>query len=129
MKKKWKITLVVISSLVILAGIIVPLMPYMLGWNPAYGTPAIEFPFEDPNDIVSISAYYTPDWGEPGVFHNGIDLVINESSTIISPCYGIVSRIWYNINPYTGGVAMIHVAITINFVWSVKVYDIPNIQL
>ena len=46
MKKKWKIVLVVISSLVILAGIIVPLMPYILGWNPAYGTPAIEFPFE-----------------------------------------------------------------------------------
>ena len=127
MKKRWKITLVVLSSLVIIAGIIVPLMPYILGWNPAYGTPAIEFPFENPEDITSISAYYTPDWGESGIFHNGIDLVINASSRIVSPCYGIVSRIWYNINPYAGGeVAMIHVAITINFAWSVKLVFEPN---
>jgi murein DD-endopeptidase MepM/ murein hydrolase activator NlpD len=121
MKKGVKIFLIVLVSLTIVSGIIIPLVPFMIGFNPAYGTPSLEFPFTEPMNITKLSGYNHPDWGEPGVFHNGIDLVIEGPSQLISPCYGIVNRIWYNINPYTGGeVAMIHVSILINYRWSLK---------
>jgi murein DD-endopeptidase MepM/ murein hydrolase activator NlpD len=98
----------------------------MIGFNHAYGTTILEFPFAEPMNVTSLSGYNHPNWGEPGVFHNGIDLVIEGPSQLISPCYGIVNRIWYNINPYTGGeVAMIHVSILINYRWSVKLVFEP----
>ncbi|MFW9921910.1 MAG: hypothetical protein ACFFDW_01330 [Candidatus Thorarchaeota archaeon] len=121
MKKGLKITLIVFLSVGIISGIIIPLLPFMLGWNPAYGVPEFEFPFENPDDIVKIAAYHTPDWGEPGIFHNGIDLQIDHPSILISPCNGVIEKIWYNINPYSGSnVAMIHVLIRINYLWTVK---------
>lgn len=126
MKKGVKVFLIVMLSLTITSGIVIPLLPYILRFNPAYGAPSLEFPMIEPLNVTSLSAYHTPDWGEPGVFHNGIDLVIIGPTQLISPCYGIVERIWYNINPYTGGeVAMIHVSIRINLRWSVKLVFEP----
>ena len=126
MKKKLKIILISCASIITILGVTIPILPFMLGFKPAYGVPSFDFPFENPDDIVHLSAYHTPNWGEPGVFHNGIDLVIEHSSIVISPCYGIVSRIWYNVNPYVEGeVAMIHVQITVNYGWKVKLVFEP----
>lgn len=125
-KKRGKIILITITGIIILAGILVPIMPFMLGWNPAYGTPSFEFPMENISTVVGMSAYNTPDWGEPGIFHNGLDLEISAPTPLVSPCFGVIERIWYNINPYTGGeVAMIHVSIRVNYVWSVKLVFEP----
>ena len=122
MKKGVKIFLIALLSLTIISGIVIPLLPYMLRFQPAYGAPSLEFPLAEPMNVTRLAAYHTPDWGEPGIFHNGIDLKINGPTQLLSPCYGIVERIWYNINPYSGGgeVAMIHVSIRINYGWSVK---------
>ncbi|MBN1327855.1 MAG: M23 family metallopeptidase [Candidatus Heimdallarchaeota archaeon] len=121
MKKRGKIILLIFSSIVILTGITIPLLPFILQFQPAYGTPVFEFPVAEPLNITRLSAYNTPNWGEPGIFHNGIDLVIVGPTQLISPCFGIVTKIWFNINPYVGGeVAMIHVLITVNYAWSVK---------
>ena len=126
MKKSVKIFLITSTIILIIAGIIIPVLPYILGFNPAYGEPVFEFPMDEPVDVVGLSAYKTPDWGEPGVFHNGIDLEISEPTLLISPCFGGIERIWYNINPYTGGeVAMIHVSIRVNYAWSVKLVFEP----
>ncbi|TFF89864.1 MAG: M23 family metallopeptidase [Promethearchaeota archaeon] len=126
MKKSWKIILIILTVMLAITGIIIPILPFLRGWNPAYGTPAIEFPMSEPLNVTKLSAYNTPNWGEPGKYHNGIELVIEGPTDIISPCYGTVNRIWYNINPYTGGeVAMIHVSIRINYGWSVKLVFEP----
>ena len=57
MKKGWKIFLVIVASLIVISGIIIPFLPYILKMNPAYGTPSFEFPFENPDEIVGLSAY------------------------------------------------------------------------
>ncbi|NHJ84443.1 MAG: M23 family metallopeptidase [Asgard group archaeon] len=126
MKRSVKIILISSLVVIILSGMIIPLLPYMLNFQPAYGTPGLEFPIVEPLNVTSLSAYNTPDWGEPGIFHNGIDLVILGPTQIISPSYGVVSRIWYNINPYSEGeVAMIHIQITINYRWNLKLVFEP----
>ena len=124
MKKGLKIFLITCVSLLVITGIIIPLLPFMFGWNPAYGTPSLDFPFENPNDIIRLAAYNTPDWGEVGLHHTGIDLVIENDSKIISPCYGTVSRISSSINPYKGHI-MISIHIVINFGWSVMLVFEP----
>ena len=124
MKKRTKIILVIFLVIVTLTGIIIPLIPFMM-FTPAYGTPSFEFPMVEPLNVTSLSVYNTPDWGEPGTFHNGIDLVISGPTQLISPCYGIVNNIWYNINPYSEGVAMIHVSIMVNYGWSLKLVFEP----
>lgn len=126
MKKGVKITLFIFLGLVILSGIFIPLLPFIFHYNPRYGAPSLEFPILEPMNITGLAAYHTPDWGEPGKFHNGIDLPINGPTKVISPCYGYVKRIWYNVNPYAEGeVAMIHVSIMINYAWSVKLVFEP----
>ncbi|MCF2144276.1 hypothetical protein DRO91_05430 [Candidatus Heimdallarchaeota archaeon] len=127
MKKGAKITLFIFLGFVVLSGIFIPIAPYIFHFNPKYGTPSLEFPMLEPMNITRLAAYHTPDWGEPGKFHNGIDLAINGPTKVISPCYGWVTRIRYNINPYAGNgeVAMIHVSIMINYAWSVKLVFEP----
>ena len=126
MKRRGKIILIVFISLVVLAGIIVPIIPFLI-FTPAYGRPSLEFPIAEQFNVTRLGAYNTPDWGELGIFHNGIDLIINGPTEVISPCFGVVNRIWYNINPYTGDgeVAMIHVSIMINYRWSLKLVFEP----
>ncbi|MHA1125134.1 MAG: M23 family metallopeptidase [Candidatus Heimdallarchaeota archaeon] len=118
MKKGVKIFLIVLLVITIISGIVIPLLPFMLRLNPAYGPPTLEFPIADPMNITKLAAYNTPDWGEPGLFHNGIDLKIENATNIISPCYGIVLNIRTSINPYKGHI-MISVNIMVNYGWSV----------
>jgi hypothetical protein len=135
--KKWlKITLLIIVSLVVIAGIVVPLVPFMLQWQPAYGTPSFSFPLAEPLNVTKLSAYNTPDWGEPGQHHTGIDLIIegHNLTKIISPCYGTVTAIESKVNTYSEKAhIMISVHIRVNWRWSVMIVfepysDLPSIH-
>ncbi|MEM2143184.1 MAG: hypothetical protein QXQ81_08015, partial [Candidatus Thorarchaeota archaeon] len=57
----------------------------MFGIPLGIDSPVLEFPILESDRVVRLSAFYTPDWGEPGVFHNGIDLVISDNVTIVAP--------------------------------------------
>ena len=72
-----------------------------------------------------LSAYHTPDWGEPGVFHNGIDLVISDNVTIISQISGVISRVSEHVNPYAGNV-LFEIGIAANWGWEVKLVLEPG---
>lgn len=95
--------------------------PFLAGFDPAYGNPVLEFPIKDPGNVTDMTAFNTPDWGEPGVFHNGIDLVIhgNNATMVISPCNGIVRKIDVKTNPYAGNM-LLSILIKVNYKWSVK---------
>lgn len=90
-----------------------------------YDDPELEFPILEPEKVERISAYRTPDWGEPGVFHNGIDLVISDNVTIVSPASGTVVRVSENVNPYAGNV-LFDVTIRINPTWAVHLVLEPG---
>ncbi len=87
--------------------------------------PELEFPILESENIERISAYRTPDWGEPGVFHNGIDLVISDNVTILSPANGTAVSVSENINPYAGNV-LFDITIRINFAWEVHLVLEPG---
>ncbi|MHA1738745.1 MAG: M23 family metallopeptidase [Candidatus Heimdallarchaeota archaeon] len=118
MKKGVKIFLIVLLCITIVSGIVIPLLPFMLRLQPAYGAPSLEFPIAEPMNITSLAAYNTPNWGDPGLFHNGIDLKIENATDIISPCHGIVLNIHSSVNPYKGHI-MISVNIIVNLGWTV----------
>ncbi|MFX0054306.1 MAG: M23 family metallopeptidase [Promethearchaeota archaeon] len=96
-----------------------------LGISFGFDSPALEFPISEPDRVERLSAYHTPDWGEPGVFHNGIDLVISDDVTIVSPVRGTVVAMSENINPYAGNV-LFDVAISVNWGWEVKLVLEPG---
>ena len=56
MKKGVKIFLIIFLSIIILVGIIVPLLPYMLRLQPAYGAPSFEFPIAEP--MIGVNLVY-----------------------------------------------------------------------
>jgi murein DD-endopeptidase MepM/ murein hydrolase activator NlpD len=87
--------------------------------------PEMEFPILEPERVERIAAYRTPDWGEPGVFHNGIDLVISENVTIISPANGTVTRVTENVNPYAGNI-LFDVMVRINPAWEIHLVLEPG---
>lgn len=118
MKKSLKAFFIIISVI----GTLFLAFPFIVGLDPAYGTPIFEFPIEQPLNITKISAFNTPDWGEPGVFHNGIDLVIegHNYTNIVSPCNGLCIRIEANKNPYSEHGWIISVEIMVNYFWRVK---------
>ncbi len=89
--------------------------------------PDLVFPIPESDKIARLSAYHTPDWGEPGVFHNGIDLVISENVTIISPDFGTIVSYSENINPYAGNTLFV-IAIAINLAWEVHLVLEPGFQ-
>lgn len=91
----------------------------VIGIAPSFDPPNLEFPISETDHIVRLAAYHTPDWGEPGVFHNGIDLVISDDVTIISPVSGTITEVSENINPYAGNV-LFGITITVNWAFSVK---------
>ncbi|MHA1770526.1 MAG: hypothetical protein ACTSYL_12440 [Candidatus Thorarchaeota archaeon] len=96
-----------------------------LGNLPDTPSPVLEFPIQQPDSIERLAAYHTPDWGEPGVYHNGIDLVISENVTVISPCEGNVASVSESVNPYAGNI-LFSVVITIDRVWEVKLVLEPG---
>ncbi|MBE0526066.1 MAG: hypothetical protein IH631_03930, partial [Candidatus Thorarchaeota archaeon] len=91
----------------------------LMGISIGFESPSLEFPIAEEDKIERLSAYHTPDWGEPGVFHNGIDLVISENVTIVSPVHGTIISYSEHINPYAGNV-LFEIAIAINLAWTVN---------
>jgi len=89
--------------------------------------PELEFPILETVNIERIAAYRTPDWGEPSVFHNGIDLVISDNVTILSPANGTAIGVSENVNPYAGNV-LFDITIRINFAWEVHLILEPGFQ-
>ncbi|MBN1330356.1 MAG: hypothetical protein JXA54_12855 [Candidatus Heimdallarchaeota archaeon] len=126
MKKGRKITLIIFCSLVIFSGILIPILPFMMGWNPAYGTPILEFPFETSTDIVRLRAYnLIESGGSYEGHHTGIDLEISINGTkVISPCSGTVGFITSTVNKNKGHI-MISINIRINLVWSIMLVFEP----
>ena len=121
-----KIFLIISISLIVLTGIIIPLLPFMLGWNPAYGTPSLEFPFENSDEIIRLRSYNLIEEG--GAYedhHRGIDLEISVNGTkVISPCVGTVGLITSTVNKNKGHI-MISVNIRINHAWSIMLVFEP----
>ncbi|HUT80770.1 MAG TPA: hypothetical protein VMZ29_06150 [Candidatus Bathyarchaeia archaeon] len=126
MKKGRKIALIVFCSLIILTGIVTPILPFMMGWSPAYGVPMLEFPFETSTDIVRLRGYnLIEDGGSYKDHHSGIDLEISINSTkVISPCTGTVGLITSSVNKNKGHI-MISINIRINLVWSIMLVFEP----
>lgn len=97
----------------------------VLGITPSFDSPNLEFPIPESDRVVRLSAYHTPDWGEPGVFHNGIDLVISDDVTIVSPVAGTVIGYSEHINPYAGNV-LFEIVIGVNWAFSVNLVLEPG---
>jgi len=98
-----------------------------LGISIGFQEPALDFPISEEANVVRLSAYHTPDWGEPGVFHNGIDLVISDNVTIVSPVRGTIASYSENLNSY-GGNVLFDIAIAINWGWEVHLVLEPGFR-
>ncbi|NHJ85003.1 MAG: M23 family metallopeptidase [Asgard group archaeon] len=127
MKKRTKIFLAIFLSILTIIGIFIPIMPFILKWNPTYGEPALEFPFENPDDIIKLRGYNLIEYdgayaGDP---HSGIDLQIGiNGSKVISPCTGTVGIITSSVNKNKGHI-MISINIRINWKWSIMLVFEP----
>ncbi len=118
---RFLIAIPVILLVVLVSGSII------LGIPISYDAPALEFPIYESDRVVRLSAYHTPDWGEPGVFHDGIDLVISGNVTIVSPVKGIVISRSESINPYAGNV-LFDISILVNWGWHVSLVLEPGFR-
>ncbi|MBD3407536.1 MAG: peptidoglycan DD-metalloendopeptidase family protein [Candidatus Lokiarchaeota archaeon] len=87
--------------------------------------PTLEFPIAEPENIEKLSAYHTPDWGEPGIYHNGIDLITSDNVTIISPTAGTVIAKTEHINTY-GGNMLFTISIEYNWAWQIDLVLEPD---
>ena len=97
----------------------------VMGIAPGFDAPVLEFPISETGRVERLSAFHTPDWGEPGVFHNGIDLVISDNVDIVSPVTGTVVSVSEHVNPYAGNV-LFEIGIAVNWGWSVKLVLEPG---
>ena len=91
----------------------------------SFDTPTLRFPIFETYRVERFSAYQTPDWREPGVFHNEIDLVISENVDIVSPVKGIVVSVSEHVNPYAGNV-LFEIGIAVNWGWEVRLVLEPG---
>ncbi|MFW9844705.1 MAG: M23 family metallopeptidase [Candidatus Thorarchaeota archaeon] len=98
---------------------------YTMGIPVDTSDPSLEFPIIESDRIERFSAYHTPDWGEPGVFHNGIDLVISDNVTVVSPVDGTIVSYVENINSY-GGNVLFDIGIAVNWAWEVHLVLEPG---
>ena len=55
----------------------------MLGITSGFGAPTLRFPISETGRVERLSAFHTPDWGEPVLFHNGIDHVISDNVAVV----------------------------------------------
>jgi len=99
----------------------------ILGVPPTFSQPLLDFPILEEDNIFSMSAYGIEDWSGPGTHHNGVDLVINTSVTIISPVKGTVVAITehQNENSVIKNI-LFDIQIQINWGWNVKLVLEPN---
>jgi len=113
------------AMLIVFVGISV--VTYFIFFSGAiqYDDPELDFPILESENVERISAYRTPDWGEPGVFHNGIDLVISDDVTVVSPVNGTVVQVTENVNPYAGNV-LFDVTVRINPAWEIHLVLEPG---
>ncbi|TFG26658.1 hypothetical protein EU527_19490 [Candidatus Thorarchaeota archaeon] len=123
MKKSRKTVLAIPIIVIVLILGYASIMGIQIGIN----SPSLEFPIREEDRVTRLSAYYTPDWGEVGVYHNGIDLVISNNVTIISPVRGTIISYSEKINPYAGNV-LFKIAIAINLVWEVHLVLEPGFK-
>ncbi|MFW9793021.1 MAG: hypothetical protein ACFFEE_01865 [Candidatus Thorarchaeota archaeon] len=118
-KRKALLALPIILILVVVGYTLV------LGIAPGFDDPTLEFPISETDRLARLSAYHTPDWGEPGVFHSGIDLVISNNVTILSPVTGTVVSYSEHINPYAGNM-LFEIGIAVNWAWTVQLVIEPG---
>jgi len=99
----------------------------ILGVSPIPLQPLLEFPIQETDRIDHIRPYGVPNWSGPGTHHDGIDLVINDTVTIISPVQGTVISITEQKNSYSeNSNVLFSVNILINWGWTVELCIEPN---
>ncbi|MHA1453203.1 MAG: M23 family metallopeptidase [Promethearchaeota archaeon] len=125
MKKGMKLFISVLGIIIVgFAGFIF-LYPQSPLYLLAEECPPIEFPMEGGAlNITGFSGFNVSDWGEPGVTHNGIDLVVspNNWTGILAVADGKVRKIEESENPYSHppGMMMFSVYVTIARGWELK---------
>ncbi len=95
------------------------------GVAPDTSRPSLAFPVLETDSVERLAPYHAPDWGEEGVYHNGIDLVVAENVTIVAPCDGVVASVSEHENPYAGN-TLFEVSITVDMLWQVKLVLEPG---
>jgi murein DD-endopeptidase MepM/ murein hydrolase activator NlpD len=121
--KRVKIILIVFSVVILigLSGILILGIP--LNTN----EPELEFPIKEQEYIEGLSSWGIDGWSGEGTHHNGIDLVINHSATIISPVKGVIIGIEETQNSHsTIQNILFSIVIMVNFKWTVKLVIEPN---
>lgn len=125
MKLSKKQKILIIIPLIIGGGILIYAL--ILGVPPTFNPPSLEFPILEHHNINSIRAYGIENWSGPGTHHNGIDLVVNTSVTIISPVKGTIIGIEERKNEHSIiQNILFDVKIQINWGWKVKLVLEPN---
>ncbi len=117
MKKSVKISLIIF--LILLTGGLGFYSLY-LGLPLNTRAPELEFPIREVDNITGLSSFGIPDWSGPGTIHNGIDLEINDSVTLISPVKGTVISISEQENVHSDiNNVLFSVKIMVNLGWIV----------
>ena len=86
---------IILSTLVVFV-----VLPILFNFETVFKPPTLEYPVQDPNNVTKLTGFNHPDWGGTGIYHNGIDLVCKNYTTIVAPVDGIVIGISEQINPY-----------------------------
>jgi len=119
-KKILILFLILIPTLFIIAVIV-------MGVPPTFNAPTLEFPIVEEGNIRELRAYAIPDWNGPGTHHTGIDLVINESASIIAPFDGTIVLITEFKNTYgEDDNILFNIRIRINWGWYIDLSFEPN---
>ncbi|TFG02094.1 MAG: hypothetical protein EU542_05705 [Promethearchaeota archaeon] len=111
----------------ILAGIGILTFGLIIGVPPTFNPPSLEFPITEVENIYDMRGYGIENWSGPGTYHNGIDLVINTSVSLVSPVQGTVTVIEERRNEHSIiQNILFDVVIQINWGWKVKLVLEPN---
>jgi len=129
MKKGVLIFLTVVGIIVIGIGgflFFVPISPFYLFPEDC---PPLDFPMEGGTlNITGFNGFNISNWGEPGVYHNGIDFAVNPHNWtgILAVADGKVTKIEETGNPYAGGKIMFSIYMTIARGWILKYVIEPS---
>ncbi|MHA1785735.1 MAG: hypothetical protein ACTSVE_11120 [Candidatus Helarchaeota archaeon] len=125
MIKKKKYILIFTSVLSGMAIIFLLIIPLTFHFDPIIGPPTLEFPIQDSNNVTQLRGFNIPNWGEEGVNHNGIDLLIKNYTVVVAPISGIIISITDTINPYAGNM-LLKVQLMVNYEWTVSMVFEPG---